>query len=95
MTTEECFQTLGIGPEASDEEIRRAYLDLAKVWHPDRFESDPRLRRVAGEKLRRINEAYQLLRHSRDRAHDPNCGTTRARQAPEDTFFRTEAPRPY
>jgi DnaJ domain len=92
MTTEECFQTLGIGSGASHEEIRRAYLDLAKVWHPDRFESDPHLRSLAEEHLRCINEAYQTLQHPQGRAHQPNRGNS-ATQAPRDTF-RAEARRP-
>ena len=38
------------------------YRDLVKVWHPDRFGSDPRLRSKAEEKLAQINDAYRALR---------------------------------
>ena len=32
-----------------------------KVWHPDRFGNDPKLRARADEKLKEINEAYEKL----------------------------------
>ena len=41
--------------------IREAYLLLVKVWHPDRFEHDPRLRARAARTLRDVNEAYAVL----------------------------------
>jgi TonB family protein len=43
------------------EEIRQAYRDQTKVWHPDRFSNDIRLQKKAEEKLRQINLAYQRL----------------------------------
>src|SRR4029079_15571064 len=42
-------------------ELKAAHRDLAKVWHPDRFVHDPRLQEKAQEKLKEINEAYDLL----------------------------------
>jgi hypothetical protein len=46
---------------ATPAEIKEAYRDLARVWHPDRFGTDPRLHSKAEETLKGINEAYQLL----------------------------------
>src|SRR5207248_497914 len=43
------------------QEIKTAYRDSAKVWHPDRFLNDPRLQAKAQEKLKEINEAYEKL----------------------------------
>src|SRR5204862_447265 len=46
---------------ASLAEIRQAYRDQTKVWHPDRFSNDIRLKNKAEEKLKRINLAYRRL----------------------------------
>jgi len=64
MSDTECFQALGVAPHASWEEVRRAYKDLVRVWHPDRFESDPQLREKAEQQLQKINEAYFALKSS-------------------------------
>ena len=56
------LRILGLPPGASPDDIRSAWRDLAKVWHPDRFAHDERLRQKAGDNLGRINEAYETLR---------------------------------
>jgi curved DNA-binding protein CbpA len=58
---EEALDVLALDHDATATEIKEAYRDLVKVWHPDRFGSDPRLRRKAEEKLQQINDAYRLL----------------------------------
>lgn len=55
-------QILGLNPGASPEEVKQAYRDLVKVWHPDRFAHDDRLRLLAQDKLKEINGAYELIR---------------------------------
>jgi TonB family protein len=52
---------LEIEPGASLEEIRQAYRDQTKVWHPDRFSNDIRLQKKAEDRLKQINLAYQRL----------------------------------
>src|SRR5215475_10434615 len=52
---------LEVEPGASTEEIRQAYRDQTKVWHPDRFSNDTRLQQKAEERIRRINLAYRRL----------------------------------
>lgn len=61
MNMEECCRVLGITPGASNGEIKRAYRDLVKVWHPDRFSNDLRLQTKAQERLKQINVAYEAL----------------------------------
>src|SRR3712207_4639826 len=58
---ERYWELLGVRPRASAQELKEAYRDLAKVWHPDRFAHDPRLQRKAQEQLKEINEAYRRL----------------------------------
>jgi hypothetical protein len=55
------YELLGVKPGVSNRELKAAHRDLAKVWHPDRFLHDPRLQDKAQEKLKEINEAYELL----------------------------------
>ena len=45
---------------ASQEEIRTAYLELVKKYHPDKYSDNP-LKELAGEKLKEINQAYEML----------------------------------
>ena len=68
MTSREhevCCKILGVRTGASETEIKTAYRDLVKVWHPDRFPNDPRLQAKAQDKLKSINEAFEFLRASR------------------------------
>lgn len=50
-------QTLGVSPDASAEELHRAYRELARRWHPDRFPEGPD-RLWAEQKMVEINSAY-------------------------------------
>lgn len=59
--SERYYELLGVRRGASAQELKEAYRDLAKVWHPDRFAHDPRLQQKAQEKLKEINEAYERL----------------------------------
>jgi len=55
------YEVLGLKPEASPDEVKQAYRDLVKVWHPDRFNHDERLQLRAQEKLKELNGAYKVL----------------------------------
>lgn len=61
MRKSEALAELELGEGATDAQIKAAYRDLVKVWHPDRFGADERLRQRAEERLQRINEAYAAL----------------------------------
>ena len=61
MLRSEALDVLALRPGATAAEVREAYRDLVKVWHPDRFGDDSRLRGKAEEKLQEINRAYRLL----------------------------------
>jgi len=54
----DCFSVLNISPLATKAEIRQAYRELARRWHPDRFMEGPE-RDWAGEKMAEINAAYR------------------------------------
>lgn len=65
---------LGIKPGATEEEIRQAYLEMVKVWHPDRFTHDPKLQDKAQEKLKELNHAYERLLRPPVNATHPSSG---------------------
>ncbi|KAL0701129.1 hypothetical protein Bca4012_057251 [Brassica carinata] len=56
----ELYALLNLSPEASDEEIRKAYRQWAQVYHPDKSPS-PLMKEVAEENFKRICEAYEIL----------------------------------
>ncbi|MFA9397507.1 MAG: DnaJ domain-containing protein [Clostridiaceae bacterium] len=54
------YEILNVKQSASKEEIKKAYRDLAKQYHPDQYGNNP-LKNLAEEKMREINEAYDTL----------------------------------
>ena len=58
------YEVLGVSPGASEEEIKKAYRDLARKYHPDNYQNNP-LADLAQEKMKDINEAYDALTKKR------------------------------
>jgi hypothetical protein len=89
------LQVLGLGMNASEEEIESAYLTLVKVWHPDRFQSDQKLRSAAEEKLKDINAAHDYLKAAppleEGRPFGPEPGPVpKPEESPKQGFAPTE-----
>lgn len=74
MTTAEALAILGLSRRVTRSEVRIAYRDLVKVWHPDRFSSDRRLHDKAQAQLASINCAYEFL----SSGWDQGSGSTQA-----------------
>ncbi|MBD2113369.1 MULTISPECIES: DnaJ domain-containing protein [Cyanophyceae] len=55
------YQLFALKPGASKQDLKQAYKRLAKQWHPDKFANDPANARIAEEKIKAINVAYEIL----------------------------------
>ena len=66
---EDPYKVLGISPDASDEDVKRAYRRLAKKYHPDLNPGDP----VAARKMQEVNEAYEQIKNP-EKFQQPNHG---------------------
>jgi len=58
------YSTLGVSRNATDDEIKKAYRELAKKYHPDNYADSP-LSDLVTEKMKEINEAYDTIQKER------------------------------
>lgn len=58
------YSVLGVSQNASDEEVKKAYRELARKYHPDNYQNNP-LADLAEEKMKEINEAYDTITKQR------------------------------
>lgn len=74
------YEVLGVSKDASQEEIRRAYKDLAKKYHPDMNRNSS----VSETKFKEINEAYEVLKDpEKRRKYDELQNTAKFRHGSE------------
>jgi hypothetical protein len=76
MNHGEALKILGLAAGASQAAMRTAYLDLVKVWHPDRFVGNVRLQARATAQLSLVNEAYEFLRGQTASQFSTSTGTS-------------------
>lgn len=69
------YEILGVSPNATDEEIKTAYRNLAKKYHPDNYTDSP-LADVAEEKMKEINEAYDAICDMRKNGSHSSTGSS-------------------
>src|SRR5579883_1213671 len=64
---EDFYELLGVEETSTPEEIRKAYLKLAKKLHPDRFPNDPEKRAEAQEQFSKVTRAHDVLSDPKQR----------------------------
>lgn len=74
------YEILGVGKNAKEKEIKKAYRGLAMKFHPDRNPGD----KLAEDNFKQLQEAYEVLSDSNKRAEYDRFGTVGRRQ-PEAT----------
>ena len=89
------YKVLGVSPDATDEEIKRAYRNLAKQYHPDRNPGD----QEAARRMQEINAAYEQIKNPQKQqpgyggygnygGYDPFGGQ---QQSQENSYFQAAA----
>ncbi|MDR0859095.1 MAG: J domain-containing protein [Oscillospiraceae bacterium] len=75
------YSTLGVAPGASDDEVKNAYRELAKKYHPDNYRDNP-LADLAESKMKEINEAYDTITRERS----GGGGSARSSYGPQRSY---------
>lgn len=59
------YEVLGISPSASDDEVKKAYREMSRKYHPDSYVNNP-LADLAEEKFKEVQEAYDQIMKQRE-----------------------------
>ncbi|NQV41167.1 MAG: J domain-containing protein [Candidatus Marinimicrobia bacterium] len=101
MKIAEALKHLGVDKSSDANDVKQAYRDLAKIWHPDRFQNDERVGAKAEAQIKIINEAktvalayiekYGHFRHVKDENAGAGMGFEPPKPPPR---YRQEQARP-
>lgn len=83
------YKVLGVSPNASDDEVKTAYREMARKYHPDSYANNP-LADLAAEKMKEINEAYDMITSQRKNAG--GAGGSRAYSGNNSGGYSSGAP---
>jgi len=85
------YEVLGVRQGATEAEIRAAYRELVKKYHPDKYADNP-LADLAEEKMQEINEAYDMLMkkgsgHSRQQSYGGSYGAGQTYGSGRNSYY--------
>lgn len=72
MSQKDYYKILGVAKNSSGSDIKKAYYQLAKKYHPDTNKDDPN----ASKKFQEVSEAYEILSDDTKRSEYDTYGTT-------------------
>ncbi len=81
------YEVLGVPRNASKEQIRQAYSDSVKKYHPDRY-TEPHMKELAEEKMKEVNRAYDELINGSSNQGPMSQGYSQPRGEDTQTFQR-------
>ena len=84
------YTVLGVSSGASDDEIKKAYRELARKYHPDNYQNNP-LADLAEEKMKEINEAYDAITKMRSGGSSYSGGYQSAYQSQQTYGSRADS----
>lgn len=91
MAYPEYYDILGVKTDASPDEIKQSYIRLVKRYHPDTHQGDKK----SEDKLKRINEAYDVLKDLAKRAEYDYLGLNEQQEIYSETTETQNYPQPY
>ena len=74
------YKVLGVAPTATDDEVKKAYLALARKYHPDKY-TDSDLADLASEKMKEVNAAYEEIQNMRSSGNTSSGGSSYSSEA--------------
>jgi len=84
------YSVLGVKPTAGDEEIKRAYRELARKYHPDNYQNNP-LSDLAEEKMKAVNEAYDTINRQRSGSGGQSAAHGAGQQSYQSGYSNTRS----
>lgn len=67
------YEVLGVSENADEETVKKAYKELVKKYHPDKYVNNP-LADLASEKLKEVNRAYDMIMSGKTSGNSYNNG---------------------